>query len=207
VDKIAFVFPGQGSQYVGMGKNIYESSSKAKELFDKADGLLGFSLTGLCFNGHEEELKKTSNTQPAILTHSIAVLELLKEKGIRPDVVAGHSVGEYSALVAAGSLDFSDAVKLVRFRGELMEKAKSGTMLAVLGLARDEVEVICSAASEFGIVEPANFNSPGQIVLSGETNAVGKANEIIKLFFFKPQPQAFFIFYFHFYYTKPSIFG
>lgn len=178
--KTAFIFPGQGSQYVGMGKDIYDNFNEVKKIFDESDESLGFPLSDLCFFGPEEELRKTKNTQPAILTHSISAFILLANKGIKPDCVAGHSVGEYSALVAAGSIQFSDAVKLVRIRGELMSEADSGSMLAILGLTKDEVLEICSKVSEFGIIEPANFNCPGQVVVSGESLAIDKAIDMIK---------------------------
>lgn len=179
--KTAILFPGQGSQYVGMGKDLYDNFDGVKKIFDESDESLGFSLSDFCFFGPEEELKKTKNTQPAILIHSISAFILLANKGIRPDCVAGHSVGEYSALVAAQALEFSDAVKLVRIRGELMSEADNGGMLALLGLTKDEVLEICSKASEFGIIEPANFNCPGQIVVSGENQAIEKAIDMIKV--------------------------
>lgn len=182
--KIAFIFPGQGSQTVGMGKELYERFDTAKAVFDAADKALGFSITDMCFNGPEDELRKTFNTQPAILTVSIACYEVLKEHGIVPNIVAGHSLGEYSALVAAGALSFEDAVQLVRKRGQFMQEAVplgEGSMAAILGLERQAVTDICRAAeAEFGAVQAVNFNSPGQIVIAGKKEAVEKAVEMLK---------------------------
>ncbi|AIF51611.1 ACP S-malonyltransferase [Pelosinus sp. UFO1] len=182
--KIAFVFPGQGSQSIGMGKELYERFPVAKAVFDAADEALGFSITNMCFNGPEDELRKTVNTQPAILTVSIALYQVLKENGLTPNIVAGHSLGEYSALVAAGALSFSDAVQLVRKRGLFMQEAVplgEGSMAAILGSERQLVVEICEKAqAEFGSVQAVNFNCPGQIVIAGKTLAVEKATEMLK---------------------------
>lgn len=181
--KLAFVFPGQGSQYVGMGKEIADKFPEAANVFAEADRVLGFSLSRLCREGPEEELKKTFNTQPAILTTSIACWKVLDSHGIVPDFVAGHSLGEYSALVAAGALELSEAVGLVHFRGQAMEKAVpfgEGTMAAVLGIDQKQAIELCRLAGAYGTVEPANFNCPGQIVIAGSTPAVQKAVEIAK---------------------------
>ena len=166
--KTAFIFPGQGSQYVGMGKDIYEGSSEAKALFDKANEILGFSISKVCFEGPEEELKQTKNTQPAIFLHSIVLFHLIDKAQF--EMTAGHSLGEYSALVAAGALTFEDGLKLVRLRGELMQQAgieHQGTMAAIVGIDSKIVNELCGEASVAGIVQAANFNSPGQIVVSG----------------------------------------
>ncbi len=180
---LAFLFPGQGSQFVGMGKDFYEKFEIVKKTFDEASEVLGFSISRLCFEGPEEELKKTYNTQPAILTMSVSLNRMLNNDGIYPDIVAGHSLGEYSALVSAGVLAFSDAVYLVRKRGEFMQEASPlglGSMYAIVGLPREKVEEICRQASSLGVVEPANFNSEKQIVISGEVKALEKAGELAK---------------------------
>jgi len=179
--KRALVFPGQGSQYVGMGKDLFERNFDARKIFERADEALGFSLSKLCFEGSDEELKQTKNTQPALFVHSLAVFAMLKQYSF--DMVAGHSLGEYTALVVAGALSFEDGLKLVRLRGELMQNAGAenpGTMAAIIGLESELVKKICEEAKIAGIVQPANFNSPGQIVISGSVNGVRKAMEIAK---------------------------
>ena len=179
--KLAFIFPGQGAQYVGMGKDIAEKYEKANAIFDEASEVLGFDIKKMIFEGSEEDLKITENTQPAILTTSIACMQPLLEMGIKPDVTAGLSIGEYSALVAAGAFPFKDAVRLVRKRGKYMQEAVPlgvGTMAAIIGLESNDVINACKEASYDGIVEPANFNCPGQIVIAGEIKAVDKAIEI-----------------------------
>lgn len=182
---IAFVFPGQGSQYVGMGKELHDEFASAKDTFDEANEVLGFDLAGLCFNGEQEELSHTHNAQPALLTMSIASLRVLQEEsGIEPDFVAGHSLGEYTALVASGSMTLADAVYVVRKRGEFMQDAVPvgvGAMAAVLGQDREQVEEICRRVSKNShIASPANLNAPGQIVISGNKEAVEEASEIAK---------------------------
>ncbi len=187
VRPVAFVFPGQGSQYVGMGKALYEASATARKVFDEADRVLGFSLSRLCFEGPESQLNDTINAQPAILTVSIACLYAIKERWqaigqvIAPIYVAGHSLGEFTALVAADVLDFQAALLLVRERGRLMKEnglSRPGGMLAVLGLDREVLEGVVQEASSRGVITLANANSPGQIVLSGEGPALEYASEL-----------------------------
>jgi [acyl-carrier-protein] S-malonyltransferase len=180
----AFIFPGQGSQFAGMGKELAAQFPAARQVFAEANEALGFDLTRLCFEGPEEELKLTANTQPAILTTSIAALRTLQaETGMQPDFVAGHSLGEYSALVCAGALGFADAVRTVRQRGTFMQEAVpvgTGAMAALLGIERDELVSICHEAAQGEVVSAANFNSPGQIVIAGHAGAVARAIEVAK---------------------------
>ncbi|MGB9804350.1 ACP S-malonyltransferase [Desulfofundulus sp.] len=176
--KVAFIFPGQGSQYVGMGRQMYEHFPAARRTFEEADASLGFTLSRLCFEGPAEELQHTVNAQPAILTVSVACLRVLLEKGVEPSVAAGHSLGEYSALVAAGTITFADAVKIVRKRGQFMQEAVplgTGGMMAVLGLDLPSVEEVCRRASGAGVVEAVNLNCPGQVVIAGEMRALERA--------------------------------
>jgi [acyl-carrier-protein] S-malonyltransferase len=182
---VAFIFPGQGSQYVGMGMDLAAKSPAAKELFARADALVGSPLSKICFEGPEEELKQTRNTQPAIFLHSMVIASLLANSIEKQDVgmVAGHSLGEYSALVYAGAITFEDGLRLVRLRGELMQRAgetQRGTMAAVVGLEPAVVEEVCREAAAEGIVQCANFNSPGQIVISGSVPGVRKGMELAK---------------------------
>lgn len=180
--KIAFVFPGQGSQYLGMGKEVSENYIEAKKIFSEADRVLGRQISEICFNGPEELLKDTRNAQPGILTVSIALLQVLKAEGIKPDFTAGHSLGEYSALVASGVLEFPAAVSLVQQRSELMAGAdpdQKGTMAAVLGIDRETLSTCLVEAKGVGLVEAANFNCPGQIVISGVKNGIAKVQELV----------------------------
>jgi len=178
---LAYIFPGQGSQYVGMGMDLCERHEAARDLFERADALLGVPLSRICFEGPGDELKQTRNTQPAIFLHSMAAAALLNRRGVT--MAAGHSLGEYSALVFAGAMSFEDGLSLVRLRGEAMQRAgeeKKGTMAAVVGLAPAVVEVLCVEATAAGVVQCANFNSPGQIVISGSVEGVHKAMELAK---------------------------
>ena len=182
-EKIAFLFPGQGSQAVGMGKELAALYPVARQTFDEADSALGYKLSQLCFEGPEEKLRLTEITQPAILTMSVAAQRVLREKGVSPRFVAGHSLGEYSAHVAAGSLDFADAVRTVRNRGKYMQEAVpvgQGAMAAVLGMPLAEAERICQEAAQGQVCSPANINSPEQIVISGSKPAVERAAELAK---------------------------
>lgn len=180
--KIAFVFPGQGSQYVGMGKDLYDNFDEIKSLYESASEALGYDVKELSFKGPQEELNKTFRTQPCILTASIAAYKVLSSKGISPYVVAGHSLGEYSAIVAAGVLPFEEAVRLTEKRGIFMQETVpegKGLMAAILGLERNKVDDICLSV-ESGYVSPANYNSPGQIVIAGEKKAVEDAIKLAK---------------------------
>ena len=179
--KTAFLFPGQASQYPGMGKELAENHPAARAVFDEADRALGLSISQMCFAGTEDELKLTANTQPAILTCSVAVHRILEERGIRPDYVAGHSLGEYSGLVAAGALPFSDAVQIARKRGTYMQEAVppgQGAMAAILGLSPAVVADACKRAAQGEVCSAANLNSPEQTVISGSAGAVKRAVEI-----------------------------
>jgi len=181
--KTAFVFPGQGAQKVGMGQSLAEACEAAKAVFEQADEALGMRLSSLCFAGPEEELRLTENTQPAILATSIAALRCLEAQGVRPDFVAGHSLGEYSALVAAGALRFEDALRVVRQRGQFMQEAVpagEGAMAALLGVDVEKVEAVCREASERGVCSPANLNSPSQVVIAGHKSAVEYAVTLAK---------------------------
>ncbi len=181
--RIGLLFPGQGSQVVGMGQDLCARSSLARQIFEEANAALGYDLAELCFNGPEEKLKLTANTQPAILTTSLAVLRVMQsEREIVPQAVAGHSLGEYSALVASGGLRFADAVRLVHLRGKYMQEAVPvgvGAMAAVMGMTVPEIEALCKEAAQGEVVSPANFNSPGQIVIAGHRTAVNRAVEMI----------------------------
>ena len=180
----AFIFPGQGSQHAGMGRELSENFKTALRSFEEADDALGFSLSRLCFEGPEEDLKLTANTQPAILAASVAALRVLREESpVAPAFVAGHSLGEYSALVAAGALSFADALRTVRARGSFMQDAVPvgvGAMAAILGVDPELLQEICAEAARGEVVSPANFNSPGQIVIAGHAAAVNRAIEIAK---------------------------
>ena len=179
----AFVFPGQGAQFVGMGKDLYESNALAKELFDKADEILGFKITDIMFAGTDEQLKETKVTQPAVFLHSV-IQALCLGEAFNPDMAAGHSLGEFSALVASGALSFEDGLKLVAARANAMQKAceeNPGTMAAIIGLSDEKVEEVCASVStDNNIVVAANYNCPGQLVISGNIDAVNKACEKMK---------------------------
>lgn len=181
--KTAFIFPGQGSQAVGMGKELASMHPVAQKTFDEADAALGFKLSQLCFEGPEDQLKLTQNTQPAILTVSVAAYRVLQEMGLTPDFAAGHSLGEYSAHVAAGTISFEDAVRTVRNRGRYMQEAVpvgQGAMAAILGLAPEVVAQVCDEAAQGEVCQPANVNSPEQIVISGAAAAVERAANLAK---------------------------
>lgn len=176
----AFIFPGQGAQVVGMGKDFYDNFDFARQLFQQADDALGYSISNICFNGSEDDLKLTANTQPAILVVSVIVAELLKARGITPNIAGGHSLGEYSALVVAGSLNFQDAVKLVHKRGQFMQEAVpvgEGAMAAIIGL---DDQIIIDTCTQVGEVQAVNFNCPGQTVIAGKTAAVNSAVDKLK---------------------------
>jgi [acyl-carrier-protein] S-malonyltransferase len=180
---VAFVFPGQGSQHAGMGRALAEAFPESRAAFAEADAALGFSISRLCFEGPEEELQLTANTQPALLATSIAALRPLVARGQRPAFVAGHSLGEYSALVAAEALALADALRTVRHRGQYMQEAVPlgvGAMAAVLGLGREAIEEACREAAQGEVVSPANVNSPGQVVVAGHAAAVARAGEICR---------------------------
>jgi [acyl-carrier-protein] S-malonyltransferase len=183
MEKTAFLFPGQGSQFAGMGKTLADTYPEARQVFEEADSVLGFPLSRLCFEGPEDELKLTRNTQPALLATSIAAFRVLQNKGIAPDYVAGHSLGEYSAHVAAGSLTLADALKLVRSRGGFMQEAVPpgvGAMAAILKLPEGKLDAVLAEATQGEVVSAANFNSPDQVVIAGNTAAVNRAMELAK---------------------------
>lgn len=181
---IAYIFPGQGSQHVGMGKGLCESFPAAKQVFEEADEALGFSLSEMCFAGSDEQLALTANTQPAILTVSVAAFRAMRSEGLpAPDFVAGHSLGEYSALVAAKGISFADAVRTVRARGTYMQEAVpvgTGAMAAILGADMETIETACGEAAQGEVCSPANINSPGQVVIAGSAGAIDRAIELLK---------------------------
>ncbi len=181
--RIVCVFPGQGSQVVGMGKDLWEADDAVKALYQEANEALGYDLQRLCFAGPEDELRLTQNAQPAILVHSVATWMWVARHGLQPVLLAGHSLGEYSALAASGALRFADAVNLVQRRGEFMQEAVppgAGSMAALLGVARQDVEALCAEFGGAGVLQPANYNDPGQIVIAGETARVQAAVDAVK---------------------------
>ncbi|MBI4722011.1 MAG: ACP S-malonyltransferase [Candidatus Stahlbacteria bacterium] len=180
--RIAFVFPGQGSQFAGMGKDLYAKYPKIRTLYDKANEILGINIRDISFSGSDIEITESRNAQPCIFLYSAACYDLMEQVhlGTKPDVVAGHSLGEYSALFAAGVLEFDDALHLVRFRGELMSQTNPGTMAAVIGIEAGEVERIITELKSEGIITAANYNSPAQTVISGAPEMIAKASEILK---------------------------
>jgi len=181
--KVGLLFPGQGSQYVGMGKDFFDRFPAARQVFEEANETLGYNIAALCFQGPEEELKLTANTQPAILTASVAALRVVQaESELRPAAAAGHSLGEYGALVASGGLRFSDAVRLVHLRGRFMQEAVPvgmGAMAAILGMSGAEVEALCQEAAQGEVLAPANFNAPGQVAIAGHRSAVNRAVALV----------------------------
>lgn len=183
ISRKAFIYPGQGSQFVGMAKDLYENYTEVRNIYTKANEILGFDLAKISFEGPEETLKQTRITQPAIFLHSASLIHLLWKKELQPDMAAGHSLGEYSALYSAGAFTFEDALRLVKIRAELMQKAgetNPGTMAAIIGLDTEKVKPVCEEASAFGVVQVANVNSPVQIVISGSIEGVEKAVELAR---------------------------
>ena len=183
MSKIGFIFSGQGAQYVGMGSDLYENYTEIKEAFDNADNILGYSLKEICFNGNENTLNRTDITQPAIFTLSAGIANILKNKGINADATCGLSLGEYTALYYANKLSFTDAIKLLKIRGEIMNNAYptgKGAMTAVIGLSKEDIQDTIDSISDIGVVEIANLNCPGQIVVTGEIDAINKIEPLLK---------------------------
>jgi malonyl CoA-acyl carrier protein transacylase len=181
--RIVCVFPGQGAQFVGMGKDLYEADADVRALYDQANSVLDYDLRRLCFEGPEEDLRLTRNTQPAILVHSVAIWTVLRKRQFQPALLAGHSLGEYTALVATGALAFADAVRLVHRRGAFMQEAVppgEGSMAALIGMERQTVEALCAECAKGSVLQPANLNAPDQIVIAGATTRVKTAVEAVK---------------------------